>query len=264
MHTRTHRPRRPRVPYLKEKGREPRGVEERDDRCGGERVAPPLAGEDHGRNREPDTEEERPVVRVEEQVERDHEHRQPAPPALDHPADECTGCDQREERGKRVHPGFLAVVGEVRVDGRERGADPAGCSPEERARDPVRKRDAAERRDQREHVCRTLTVAEPADPHVKQEVVERWRAVLAEQVRNRRERVVRDPDGDPLVDPEAGAENARAQPERDGTEHPEAGRRRPARERVGVEARPRALNRLSGGHSPASCGVRLATIRLPS
>ena len=56
---------------------------------------------------------------------------------------------------------------------------------------------------------RALAVSEPADPDVEQEVIERRRAILTEQARDRRQRMVGDPDRDPLVDPEPGTENAR-------------------------------------------------------
>ena len=53
---------------------------------------------------------------------------------------------------------------------------------------------------------RALAVAEHADPEAEQHVVGRRRAVLPQDVWDRRPVVVRDADGDPLVDPEARAE----------------------------------------------------------
>ena len=111
---------------------------------------------------------------------------------------------------------------------------------------------------------RALTVAEPVDPDVEKQVVERRRAVLPKQVRNRGEVMVGYADGDALVDPKTRAEHARAQPERRQAEQAEQTCRRPTRQRGRVETEPRALDRLRRGHTASSYGSRLATIRRPS
>ena len=249
---------------LEEERRQPREVEEQR-RCAGDGgLAPVLAREEEGRDGEPGTEEERPVVRVQQEVERQHEQRQVAP-ATEHDTVRIRrGRDDREARRQRVHPRLLAVVGEEGVDRRQRCGDPAGGAPEERLRRPVGERGAGDRRDERQRVRRALAVAEPADPHVEEQVVERRRTVLPEQVRNRREVMVRDPDGDALVDPEARAQHARAQPERRKTEETEDTGRRPARQRSRVETEPRALDRLRRRHTESSRDSRFATIRRPS
>jgi hypothetical protein len=112
-------------------------------------------------------------VGVEQQVERHDEDGEPAAATLDHTANERGRRDEREERRERVHACFLAVVGEVRIDRRKCGADPTRGAAEEGARQPERERDARERRQEGQHMCRALAVPEPADPDVEQEVVER-------------------------------------------------------------------------------------------
>jgi hypothetical protein len=158
---------------LVEERRHPRRVQERNRAAGDGRFSPAPACEHSGCNREPDAEEDSPVVRIEQQDERRDEHDQPAATTLDHTANERESRDEREQRRKGVHARFLGVVGEVRVDRSERGADPGRSAAEDRTRRPERDRDARERRQQRQNVRRALAVAEPPDPDVEQQVVER-------------------------------------------------------------------------------------------
>src|SRR5205814_8846356 len=62
------------------------------------------------------------------------------------------------------------------------------------------------------------------------------RAVLAQQVRDRPQLVVRDPDREALVDPEARVQDSRAQEERDRRQRGEQRGRRPTRRLELVEA----------------------------
>jgi hypothetical protein len=224
--------------------RQPGRVEDGGDRCG-ERGGPPaVTYRDNRHDGEREREEEPPVVRVEQSRERDAEQRQEPPPAEDDAVDIRADDDERERRDQRVHPRLLGVVGEERIDCGEGGADPARQAPEERTPDPVRERDAREREVERERVRRALAVTEPADPNVQQQVVQRRRAVLTEQVRDRREVVVRDPDGQTFVDPEAAAEKARADPQREADQGKERRRARPRRQRRHVQAaRAKAIDR---------------------
>ena len=119
-----------------------------------EEVAQPLALEERRRDRQADAEEERPVVHVDHQREHHREHGQPAAPAVDDRLQPRERGDQAEERLHAVHPRLLRVVREVRVEGGERGAVPAGDAVERGAADPVGKRDAADREDHREDVGR--------------------------------------------------------------------------------------------------------------
>jgi hypothetical protein len=161
-------------------------------------------------------------VGVKDQDERHAEHRQVAALAVEDAVHVRPRGDEGERGDHRVHPRLLRVVGEVRVDRGEPGADPAGERPEDRPPDPVGERDAGEGEDQRERVRRVLAVPEPADPDVEKHVVERRRAVLAQEVGDRAERMVGDPDREPLVDPEARAEDACADVERDAGDRRQA------------------------------------------
>ena len=71
----------------------------------------------------------------------------------------------------------------------------------------------------RQAVHALLRVPREREPEVQQHVVQRRRAVLAQHVRDVAERPVGDPDRQPLVDPEARAELARAQQDGDGEQH---------------------------------------------
>ncbi len=74
----------------------------------------------------------------------------------------------------------------------------------------------------------TLSSERPAtpEPEVQQHVVQRRRAVLAQHAGDVAERPVRDPDREPLVDPEAGVELARAQQHGDGEQRADPQRQR--------------------------------------
>src|SRR5581483_9935947 len=102
-------------------------------------------------------------------------------------------------------------------------------------------RHAREPEDQRQRMGCSLAVAEHANPKTEQHVVERRRAVLAEQVRDRGPVLVRDANRDALVNPEARVNRAGPDEEREERQQRNRDRHRPPRGERGFEPHPERL-----------------------
>ena len=169
-------------------------------------------------------------MRVDHERERRDECERPRAPAAEDTFDVRVRRNEREERLELVHARLLRVVGEERLErGEHRAEKRRRAVAEERTPGRVGERYAREPDHERQRVRRTLGVAERAHPEAEQHVVGGRRAVLAQQARDRRPVVVRDPDGDPLVDPEACVQLARADEERERRQRDERNGHSPAR-----------------------------------
>jgi hypothetical protein len=162
------------------------------------------------RHQQAEEEVERPVVRVEQQREDDREHGHVSPPAQHERVRERRDGHEAEQRDQAVHARLGGVNRDELVERCERRTHPARPPPEERCAHPERHRDRREREEQRQRVRRYLAAAGDLHPEVQQQVVERRRAVLAEQPRDGSDGVRGDADRETLVDPVALAEPARA------------------------------------------------------
>ena len=217
MEARTGRPRRARVPRLREQRRHPRRVEHSDAGRRDPEQAQPLAGERRPwrrRARRRGTGPSCGCTRAARST--THEAARPRTPPAQDPFDVRPRDDERQERLELVHPRLLRVVGEERVERSEhrRRRAPADVrTPRARRRTRAARR-RAPKTSESVWVAR-LAVAEEAHPDPEQHVVERRRPVLAQEVRDRRPVLVRDADRDPLVDPEAGVQLPRAREERE-------------------------------------------------
>ena len=203
-------------------------------------------GDEHRR-----AEEDRPVVRVQRDRQRDAEQHRPAPRA---------GARRRCRRAGRARCAskLSSTTSEyIRVscaycerNGLQRGQhrrEPGGAAAEHEPGAPERDAgSAAARTAATARAWRARRCSSSRDPEVQQHVVERRRAVLAQDARDVGQRPVGDPDRQPLVDPVADAQLARAQPEAppdeqreaDGHDDPRARERRgPAAPTPGVRRR---------------------------
>ena len=218
------RPRGAGVGGLEEQRRHPGQVQ----KCGyaeAERAVdqprPALGGRSQDQQRQPHhehrrAEEERPVVRVQRDRQREPEQHRPAPRGalVDGVGAQVErGREEAQQHHERVHPRLLPVLRDVRVAGGEHGREPGGAAAEHEPGAPERERDDGQREDQRQRVRGALTAVGERDPHVEQAVVERRRAVLAQDARDVGQRPVGDPDREALVDPVADAQFLVAQPE---------------------------------------------------
>ena len=151
---------------------------------------------------------------VGDQRQRDREDGQPRAPALDEGHDEGRRHDRREQGDEGVHPRLLRVVGQERVDRRQQRRDPGRAIAEEGAPAQPGGRHGEDREGDGERVRVGLAAAEDAHPQLEDQVVQRRRAVLAQDARDVAQRMRRDADREALVDPEAGVDGLGAQRER--------------------------------------------------
>ena len=116
--------------------------------------------DEHQRHREPQPQREPRPLRVEHQLERDPEHPQVAPAAVDERVQEAGGGEQPEQHHQLVGLGVLRVLGQERVEREQhRGEDP-GPASEQAPAGPHPRRDADQPEQQRQQVGRGLAGAE--------------------------------------------------------------------------------------------------------
>ena len=171
----------------------------------------------------------------------------------------AAGGQQPEQRHQRVHPRLLAVGSYERVERKEHGGKQPGPAAEQAPRHPGAGRDR-QRSEQLGHSvgCR-LRVAEPAHPDMQQQVIERRRAVVVQNVGDVRQRVRGDADRERLVHPELAVDVSGSQVDgrrgEDEQEPPDPDLRGHAlepRRRADVEVRQRTARGDGGGHGPGS------------
>ena len=185
-------------------------------------------------------EEERPVVGVQRDRQREPEQHRPAPRGAlvdGVGAQEERGGEQAQQHHQRVHPRLLPVLRDVRVARGQHGREPGGAAAEHEPGAPEGQRDRGQREDQRQRVRGALAAVGQRDPHVQQAVVERRRAVLAQDTRDVGQRPVGDAHRQPLVDPVADAQLLVAQPEAPPDEQREADGHDHPRGREGADPR---------------------------
>ena len=214
--------------------------------------------------------EQPPVVREREEHGEDRERRQEPAVAQDERVDEARHRQEAQERRQRVHARLLRVVREERVQRRDDRRHPARPPPGQGATGPQRGGDRQQREGDRQAVRLALAVAEDRDPDVQQQVVQRRRAVQAQDRRDVRQRVRRDADRQALVDPEAGEQRAGAQVRRHAHEQDERDDPRRDRQRRCADAVQHAESRGRGGHgglqgsqAPHAVSILHSAVRVP-
>ena len=188
----------------------------------------------------PGHEEEAPVVRVEQQDEREREHGQVAAAAEREGVEEGGGRDEPEEDDEGVHPRLLRIDRQEGVEGREDRGDPPRARAEEAPAGPEGDGNRDERDDERERVRGALGRPEDVHPDVEQEVVERGRAVLLEDAGDLGEREGGDPDREAFVDPVAREDRTRPEVGRERRQRGESRERQRDAEEAGVRQAERA------------------------
>ena len=210
---------------------------------------------------------------VGDERQRHGEDGQPRAPALDEGHDEGRRHDRREQGDEGVHPRLLRVVGQERVDRGQQRRDPGRAVAEERAPPQPGGRDGEDREGDGERVRVGLAAAEDAHPQLEDQVVQRRRAVLAQDGGDVAQRMRRDADRQALVDPEAGVDGLGAQREREPDEEGQDEQRLgqadgQARGAQPGEPRPRARDGRRRGAHPQCPTIRqppeIANVRTPA
>ncbi len=166
-------------------------------------------------------EEQSPCVRVQEQRFADREQDQVAPAPVDEPVDEGRRGEDAEQAHQLVHPRLIGVRAQERAEAEQDGGVHARAAAEQAPCGPHPGRDAQEPDHHIQPVRVGLTGAEQADPDVQEQVEERRRAVVAQDPRDRAQRVRGDAGGDRLVLPELAADVAGPEERRDHHDHDE-------------------------------------------
>jgi hypothetical protein len=112
------------------------------------------------------------------------------------------GDEEREQRDERVHPRLLRVVRQEGVRRGQGGGDPARARAEHAAAGPERRGQGEHGEDDGQRVGLHLAVADQLHPAVQEQVVQRRRAVEAQDAGDVGQGVARDADAQALVDPE--------------------------------------------------------------
>jgi hypothetical protein len=171
-------------------------------------AAPILRHKQHWDQRQhrADEEKDAPGVRVEHQRERGGEEHEVAPSPEQEAVQVSRGRNQPQQRHQLVHAGLFGVLGQPGVEGEHHRGEDADPTAEQAPTRPHSHGNRQQAEDQGEGVRGGLAGAERTHPEMQQQVVERRVAVVAQDARNRAQRVGGDARRDRLVDPELARE----------------------------------------------------------